>query len=252
MLLNSADTTSNLFKDQVTPAIGTGLNALDVGNNPYIKGAAEAAIQPVFKQLTESALPAIKAGANATGNAGSSRQGIAEGQAIGDAARAASNATAAMYGNAYGQGLSSLNSTLGQIPGLINAYSTPGQVASSVGAQDRALEQARIDEAISRYNYEQNLPYNKLTEYSNLITTPTGGTSQTTVEGTPADQASQIISMILGGASQIPGVIDIFKDIFKGGGAAPDPNTIDLGSIYGMGQKTPVNAKAEYYANGGF
>ena len=226
MVMDTAGVTSNLFKDQVTPAIGTGLNALDVANNQYVQDYAKAAIQPIFQELTETALPAVQAGANATGTVGSSRQGIAQAQAIERAARAAGQTTSGIFNQAYGAGLNALQSTLGQIPGLVSAYNQPAESVSAVGAQNRALEQARIDSDMAKHNYYQNLPYKKLTEYANLVTAPTGGVSETTVEGTPADKASQTLSLILGGASQIPGIVDWVRDIFKGkgntNGLAPD------------------------------
>lgn len=229
----AAGATSNLFQDQVTPAINTGLNAYDVANNPYVKNYANAAVQPIYENLTQQALPAIAAGANASGTRGSSRQGIAEGQAITGASRAAGETTAGIYNNAYGQGLNVLQSTLGQIPSLVSAYAQPANMLASIGSQNREVTQANINEEIARYTHNQNLPYNKLTEYANAITVPSGGTSSTLVEGTPADSVSQWISAVLGGTSAASGIWDLVNDVIGGGGkGGGNDSVIDLGDIY--------------------
>ncbi|HSW65366.1 MAG TPA: hypothetical protein VLH56_18965 [Dissulfurispiraceae bacterium] len=170
---------------QLTPAVGQALGAFDVANDPTLRSAAEAAIRPVYRGLTEEALPAIRREAVGTGNLGASRQGIAEGLAISRANQTAADTTAQMYNAARSQGLDALVSTLGMYPTLQSAYATPGTLMTGLGEQERAMNQARTNEDMARWSYEQNLPYQALADYSNYIRGTYGGqgTSEVTAEG---------------------------------------------------------------------
>lgn len=184
-LLATSGDLYNQFQSQVLPSIGTALTAYDVQNNPVVAGAARAAINPIFESLTEEAFPAIRRGAVGTGNLGSTRQGIAEGVATGKATRQALDTTASLYNAAYGQGLNLLSNTLGQMPTLQQSALTPGLVQAGLGEQERALQQARINEDIARWTYNQSLPYQALAEYANYARGTYGGrgTSEVSAEG---------------------------------------------------------------------
>lgn len=77
----------------------------DAGANPYLNKALQGAAdmsrlsfgqlqQDATRNLQENLLPSIRGGAIASGQYGGSRQGIAEGRALGDAARASQQAAA--------------------------------------------------------------------------------------------------------------------------------------------------------------
>lgn len=192
------------------PALGTALTAYQVDQNPVVQNMAQQATQPIIQQLREEVLPGIKSGAIGAGQIGGSRQGIAEAQGMERAAQQAMNTKAGILANAYSQGLSTLVSGLGMSPALQqNAYA-PGMVLAGVGEKERGLEQARIDEQVARHQYEQNLPYQKLMEYANLIKSPFGGTqtSEVSAEGGGVGQA--IGAGLTGGAL----LIDILKKLF--------------------------------------
>lgn len=143
---------------------GTGSDVLDVANNPYVSGMAQAASDRAYSGLTPQ-LAGIRSGAVQSGGYGGSRQGIAEGLAIGGAADAATQAAAGIYGQAYGQGLGHQLGTLGQTGGLMSAGFQPYGALASSGAQQRGREQALIGDAQQRHQFEQNLPYQKLQQY---------------------------------------------------------------------------------------
>jgi hypothetical protein len=209
-IAGAAGQMADTFTNSVAPAIQTGLGAIDVANNPYVKAAAEAAIRPVTENLQQNILPSIRNAAVGTGNQGSTRQGIAEGLAIKGANQTAADTTASMYSNAYNSGLSSLGNTLSMIPSLQEASLQPGQTITGLGEQQRALEQANLNEQIARWQYEQALPYQNLTEFANLARGQYGGTGTSEVTSTGGDSATSILGLAL----QIPGLWSLISDYF--------------------------------------
>jgi len=166
---------------------GTGSSILDVANNPYVQGMARGAAQDVFAQL-DPALAGIRQGAVQSGGYGGSRQGIAEGLAIGGAADAATRAAADIYGQAYGQGLGAQTQTLGLTGDILQAGFAPYGALSMSGAEQQAAQQALINDAMAKYEFEQNLPYNALNQYMGTISGTSGllggaGTTTTTSPG---------------------------------------------------------------------
>ena len=69
--------------------------------NPFLDGMAGSVVQQAAQGLNNQVLPGIRAGAMMAGGIGGSRQGIAEGNAIGQTMQGVSNSLAGLYGNAY-------------------------------------------------------------------------------------------------------------------------------------------------------
>jgi hypothetical protein len=207
LLKDKASETAQFRDTNVMPAVQTGLNSYDVANNPVVQRMAQASTQPIIQQLNEEVLPNIRSGAIAQGSLGGSRQALAEGQGMGRAAQAAMNTSAGVYGSAYGQGLGLLSSNLGQMPAIQNLAYQPGQVLAGVGEQQRNMEQSKINEDIARYTYNEQLPYQKLTEYSNLIGKPFGGQSTSEVTAT-GGETGQTIGGVLAGLGT---VLDLWR-----------------------------------------
>jgi hypothetical protein len=191
---------------QQTAGVASGsLNTLqaaqDPQNNPFLKATTDAAIRPVFEHLTEMVLPNIRGGFGAAGGFGGSRQSLAESLATKNATRQAFDATSQIGSNAYGQGLNAAQSAIQLAPNVQAAQIAPGEVLAGTGAQERALEQARIDEQIARHQYNQNLPYTRLAEFGNMISRPYGGESASQVISPETGKLEQIIGA---GSSLIP------------------------------------------------
>lgn len=70
-------------------------------SNPYLADQANAITNQANNNLTNYQLPAINSGAIAAGGFGGSRQGVAQGLAIGQTNQGISNSLASLYGNAY-------------------------------------------------------------------------------------------------------------------------------------------------------
>jgi hypothetical protein len=152
---------------------GTGNQVLDVANNPYVKDMAAQAAKDAYAQLNP-ALAGIRGGAIQSGGYGGGRQGIAEGTAIAGAADAANAAAAGIYSDAYGRGLGHQSQTLGQTGALIGAGFQPYTALAQSGAQQSGLEQSLIQDAQAQHEFQQNLPYNMLNQYTSSIA-GTGG-----------------------------------------------------------------------------
>jgi hypothetical protein len=137
--------------------------AANVGQNPYVQGMLRANERSVMDGLVNQAIPQINAGAQAVNQMGGSRQGMLQGQAVGDAAEALSNTNASMLLNSYGQGLGAQQNALGYTGQMLQNQMAPAQAAGyaadqanqgvnalRMGAQDRlsginALRQGAAD-----------------------------------------------------------------------------------------------------------
>ena len=85
-----------------------------------------------------------------------------------------------LYGSNYAQERKNQLATLGLAPSVNAAgYADLGQLGAA-GEAERGLGQLDINDAIQRYNYEQNLPYLNLQNYGQLIQGNYGGTNTTT------------------------------------------------------------------------
>lgn len=155
-------------------------NALDVNNNPAINGMIEKATRPITQQLLESTLPAIRSGAESTGNFGSSRQGIAEGLASGRASQAVGDATSNIVNSAYQQNVDAQLKALGLLPQTTNNLTTGAITTSGVGDVQQALQQALLNQRVSNFNYDQYAPFLQSQDLVNLLSGIPGGTNVTT------------------------------------------------------------------------
>ena len=165
---------------------GTSSNMLDVANNPYVNNMAQSAADRAMGGVYDS-LSNIGHSAIASGGYGGGRQGIAEGQAIAGAADSANQAAAQIYSDAYGQGLGQQRATLGMTGGLMSAGFSPYGALGTSGGQQQAREQALINDAMSKQQFEQNLPYDKLAKFQAGITgfSPLVGNAGQTIGTTP-------------------------------------------------------------------
>jgi len=185
---------------------GTGTSVVDVANNPYVKGMAAQAAKDAYGQLTPT-LAGIRSGAIQSGGYGGSRQGIAEGTAIAGAADAATKAAANIYGQAYGQGLQHQLGTLGQTGGLMTAGFTPYTALSATGAEQQQREQRLIEDAKAKHQFEQALPYERLSKYTGAISGTSGllgSAGSTTAPGQSTIGQLGNVAMLAGGLGWRP------------------------------------------------
>jgi hypothetical protein len=172
-------------------------DALNVNNNPAVQGMLDANRRSVETQLMETALPGIRDSAVGTGNFGSSRQGIAEGVAIGKGANALADANSRTLSAAYDTNVNSQLKALGLLPQTTANVTTGGQTQSAVGDVRQAFDQAKLSEQVGNFNYDQLAPFLQSKEIMSLLTGLPGGTTTSTAS-TPQKNP---ITGALGGAA---------------------------------------------------
>lgn len=191
----SADTTNaqDLLRQQVASGTAPTVNAAnqalqfnltdarDVNSNPYLQSAIQAAIQPAIDRFQDSGgtLSQIRdeAANTGTGLGYGTRGDIATGLATARLNRDILGTSATMASQGYQSGLDASKAALATAPGIINANALPAEQLSAVGTQQDQYSQALIDEAMNKWNFEQNAPSNQLSEYQGLITGNFGGTA---------------------------------------------------------------------------
>lgn len=201
-----ADWTQQAFAHNLGPG-------RDPLTDPYFNSSVSSAVDPIFRNLTENVLPQIRGGYRQAGQPGGSRQSLSERGAVDVTTRNASEAANTLYSNAYNQAQQRALQTMSLGPELQASWFKPYEVLSGVGAQERAMQQALIDEERFRSDYAQNLPYTKLAEYSNLIRQPLGSEGTSELVAPAAGTASQIAA----GAFSIPTIVAILRSLFGGG-----------------------------------
>lgn len=148
--------------DYLSSAMQTGqslMGAADVANNPYVRNQLLANADVIGQSFREDMLPAIQSGFLAAGQLGSGRQGVAEGIGMGRAADALARTNAQTMLGAYGQGLDAQARSLGLLPQTLGAGLFPGQQLTTAGEYLRQQGQMPIDEAMARYNFNQQAPF---------------------------------------------------------------------------------------------
>lgn len=165
--------------------------------NPALRGTIDAAINPVQDRLMRQILPGIRAGYTSGDAVGSTRQGLAEGTAIGDFTRNALDATSQISNNAYNSGLDAMTKALSLSPTTFNAALSPQAALSAVGAQQDQQAQAEINGQITKSLFNTFGPLDYLQQLGNVgAIAPTAGTTATG----PGPQGPSGVSRALGGA----------------------------------------------------
>lgn len=158
-VLGSTGTQAGIVGDAANTSRFLSGDVLRPGSNPALGEYISAATLPLYQNLTENVLPAIRSGAETTGNFGSSRQGIAEGLATGRTAQAAGQVSADIANKGYQSGLDALVKNLALIPQTAQSQLIPGVTTSGVGDVRQALAQKQLEEANLRQIYPQLLPF---------------------------------------------------------------------------------------------
>ena len=184
---------------------------LDVANNPYLQGATNSMTNQVTDNLMQTVLPGIRSGSTVAGglySGGATRQGVAEGRAIGDTNQGLSNSIADMMFKAYNTGLSGMGDAINRNPSVQSQQLFAPGVTSAVGAQDRAIEQARLDEEIRQFYTGQSLPLLQAQELMGLISgMPGGGTTSTVTGSVPGvNKGASVMGGAATGAMMTPGM----------------------------------------------
>jgi hypothetical protein len=193
-----------------------------VQQNPFIEQANNAMAADAVSNFQQQVMPALRASQIAYQPGGSSRGDIASGIAAGNVGRSITdfantnrmnafnsaqqqqmqaaqlmeqsrgqraNEALQQGTNAFGLGLGGQQQFAGQQNQALGAYGTVSQTpydlagnVNDVGMTQRELAQQQLDEDINRYQFEQNVPDQKLSNYANLIQGNYGNTTTSTAE----------------------------------------------------------------------
>lgn len=174
---------------------------MNPGSNPFLAAQTEAAIDPIAGRLMEDVLPRLDAGFAANNMFGSSRQGIAQGQAVDDFMREAGDVSTRLGAENFRQGLGAMLSTAGGArdaalgasgqgidaagkgagqginfaiqsmmasPNLAELAFLPGMTMESLGRVEQQENQARLSEQANRFMTEQMLPFMQAQDVAGL------------------------------------------------------------------------------------
>lgn len=178
-------------------------DVLNPASNPHLQAYMDAAVRPINETLTRTALPAIRSGAEGTGNYGSSRQGVAEGIAIGDASRAVGDTSAKVANQGYLSGLEAMLKGLALAPTTQQIQAAPGVTTSGVGDVQQAREQAVLNEQVQGHYYDQLQDFMVSRDLASVLTGLPGGTNVSTANSPQPSGLAQAI----GGASTAASIL---------------------------------------------
>lgn len=165
-----ASTTGNLLsQDPFSPT-----------TNPALRGAIDAAVRPVYQNLTDTALPAIRSSSAQTGNFGGSRQGIAEGLAMRGAGQTAADTASKITEDVYKTNVDAQLKALGLLPQTQQAQLAEATTTSGVGDVRQQMAQRLLDQQVGNFNYDQYAPFLQSKEIMSLLTGLPGGSTVTT------------------------------------------------------------------------
>lgn len=158
-------------------AAGGFLNA-----NPYQQAMMEAATRPLTQQFSQAVLPGISSLYSKSGRLGSGAMERALGTATESYGRSLGDITANIAGSQYQQerGLQQQaqlqQAALAQAaPQMYGQQFLPSQTLAQIGAQREAIAAQPLQEQMSRFAYQQRLPYEQLSGYlSSVYGSPLG------------------------------------------------------------------------------
>jgi len=219
-------------------AAGQYLNA-----NPYQQQMMQAATRPLEQAFSNQVLPGISSLYSKSGRLGSGSMERALSSASEGFGRSLGDITANIAGSQYQQerGLQQqaalqLANLAQQAPSLYGQQFIPSQQLAQVGAQREAIAAQPLQEAMNRFSYEQQLPYQQLSGFlSSVYGSPLGSF------GTPAPMqpANRVTGALAGGlAGGLGGYAlgQAFPSIggFAGGYGAPAIGAIGGGLLGGF------------------
>ena len=211
-------------------------------DNDVLNGQIDAANRDVSRGLYENQLPGIAAYSGGTGNLGSSRRGMLEGQAIRGAGDRMADTAAGMRGQAYGNALNYANQissqnaalnqqnrgmqmgTANQLMGMggmgmnmmnqgMNMFGQGQGWLSGIGNQQQQWQQQLLNNQMNNHYLGQMLPYQQAQMGTGIAMGPGaafGETTQTTPNGGIFGSIMQPImgmaGAYMGGGGKFPGM----------------------------------------------
>lgn len=219
----------------------TATNQMMYGNNqnPYLKNNVDSALRQLSNQFTTQTLPGMRREAIGNNSYGSSRNEMAEGQAGGDLARQMYQTASGLYGQDYNTQQQNAFNALGTaanqqynqanltnqlfnagnqqnlnaqqigLQNYQNALNMPLQMLQArgqIGQQQQNQNQAAINDAANRWNFNQNSNWSTIQQLASMVNgqapygSSTSGQSYTQKPVPPTNTAGLVTSGLLSGA----------------------------------------------------
>lgn len=202
MALGAVPGINKLATDAATAnSFYTSGNIWDPAANPHLQGAIDAAVRPVYQNLTEKALPAIRSGSIQSGNFGGNRQGLAEGNAIRDAGVTAGDIASKISQAQYGTNVEAQQRAIGATPMLQGTQVAGATTTSGVGDIRQAMDQAKINAGMQAFNFDQYAPFMNAKDILSIMQGIPGATTVSTGTAPKVDPLMQALGFGLAGAS---------------------------------------------------
>jgi len=123
---------------------------------------------------------------------GSSRGDLLNNRVIDEANKNVSQQLAGMYNNAYNQAQATRNNALGQYGNIMNMpLAMSGALYNQVGLPQQQLNQAIMNDAKARYDYNSMLPFRNLEYYRNMVGGNFGGTTSSQSGGSSSTSGTK-------------------------------------------------------------
>lgn len=171
------------------------LNGNFLAGSPYLDANFNAGAQAITNAY-QGAMRGVNAGASGNGRYGSGMQMFAKQQQDNTLANNLGNLYSQTYFNNYNNERANQMATMGQAPSLAAVDYADLSKLSDVGATQDAYNQSLVDADVNRWNYNQNLPMNKLAQYMGMIQGNYGGSTATQ---TPLSGQSTLGNLLAGG-----------------------------------------------------
>lgn len=197
---------------------GLSATASGAGTNPYLDAMYDAAARPVVKNFTNAVAPSIAARFVKSGRYGSGAMKDSMIDATDTLGQNLAGMAAGLYGSGFEAERGRQYGAQGQMAGIGENFLGRQQAAAQmapnlamsdytdidqlgqVGQAREGLGQQQITDAMNRWNYNQQLPANKLRDFLQFVQGNYGGTS-TTSQPIYRNQASSALGGALAGGS---------------------------------------------------
>lgn len=134
-------------------------------NNPWLGATAQSVAQSVLPQVDSQFAGANRFGSGANVNADTS---------------AVANAVAPLAFQNYGQAMQNQVQAAAAAPFLQSAQESSIQDVLNSGSAQQQQAQAQLNDQVNRWNFQQQLPYNQLATYQQMVNGNYGGTGTLT------------------------------------------------------------------------
>lgn len=201
--------------------LGRTLGGGYLNDNPHLQAAIDAASRGLTRNYQTATAPGIDSAFSLAGRYGSGAHMSAHDTAQRNLAAQLGDVAGNLAYQGYGAERANMLNALNAVPAYAQAdYADIAQL-DAVGRAREAMAQALINDQVARWNFEQQMPADKLRQYAGLIQGNYGGTTTTT---SPYSSGAGI----LGGATSGAGLGGTIGSLF------PGPGNI-IGTILGAG-----------------